>query len=96
MKLWVIMTVVAVVLPFSIYGKTQEQRIATENLVIFAQQNNIRAINCNQWDTDSDSYVSCSAKEKNEQLLQLECSGSLLSQNSGSCRFPKLNLQRGY
>lgn len=38
MKLWVIMTVVAVVLPFSIYGKTQEQRIATENLVIFALQ----------------------------------------------------------
>ena len=90
-----VVSVIVVALPFSIYGKMQEQNIATQNLALFAQQNQITAVNCSQWDTDGDSYVSCAAKDADKQFLQLECSGSLLSQNSGSCRVPKLNLRRG-
>ncbi len=77
-----------------VYGKTQEQRIATTNLGIFAQQNNLVVGNCNQYDTDNDTYVSCTVTTKTNQFLQLECSGSLASEQSGSCRTPKLNLQR--
>lgn len=89
-----IIGVIVIGLPFTIYSKMQEQGIATQNLALFAQQNEITAINCNQWDTDGDSYVSCTAKDSNKQLLQLECSGSLWSQNSASCRVPKLNYGR--
>ena len=86
--------VIVVGLPLTIYGKMQEQGIATQNLALFAQQNEITAVNCSQWDTDGDSYVSCTAKDSNKQFLQLECSGSFWSQNSASCRVPKLNYQR--
>lgn len=34
--------------------------------------------------------------QKDGWFLQLECSSSLLSQNSGSCRLLKLNPQRSY
>lgn len=90
-----VICVIVIALPFHIYGKMQEQHIATQNLALFAQQNEITAVNCSQWDTDGDSYVSCTAKDADKQFLQLECSGSLWSQNSASCRVPKLNLRRG-
>lgn len=92
---FLIIGVIVIALPFSIYVKMQEQGIATQNLSLFAQQNQITAVNCSQWDTDGDSYVSCTAKDTAKQFLQLECSGSLWSQNSASCRVPKLNLRRG-
>lgn len=89
-----VIAVIVVALPFSVYGKLQERSIATQNLQLFSQQNQITAVNCSQWDTDGDSYVSCTAKDINKEFLQLECSGSLWSQNSASCRVPKLNLRR--
>lgn len=92
---FLVIGVIVVGLPFTVYSKMQEQNIATQNLALFAQQNQITAVNCSQWDTDGDSYVSCTAKDADKQFLQLECSGSLWSQNSASCRVPKLNLRRG-
>jgi hypothetical protein len=92
---FLVIGVIFVALPLTVYGKMQEQSIATQNLQLFAQQNSITAVNCSQWDTDGDSYVSCTAKDEQRQFLQLECSGSLWSQNSASCRVPKLNLRRG-
>lgn len=46
---------------------------ATENLNRFSSKAGLRPIECNGWDTDGDGYISCTAKNSKDEIIQLQC-----------------------
>jgi hypothetical protein len=66
---------------------------AYNNLVQFSRANNLTAGTCNQWDTDNDGKISCTATDKQERFIQLECASNWFGENTGSCNLPKPRIQ---
>jgi len=64
----------------------QAQGTAIDNLVLFTRANNLKAGTCNKWDTDSDGHISCTATNKKDELIQLECASSFYAKDTGSCK----------
>ena len=55
----------------------------------------VQGVECAQWDTDHDGYISCTVATTDGQLHAVECAAPWSVLNSG-CRSPKLRLQRGW
>jgi len=76
----------------AIAGKQQEYGIAIDNLRLFSTANALAAGTCNQYDTDSNGYVSCTAKDK-DRMIQLECGSNWATQGTGSCKIPTVTIR---
>ncbi len=66
---------------------------AYNNLVQFSRANNLTAGTCNQWDTDNNGSISCTATDKQGRFIQLECGSNWFSENTASCNLPKPRIQ---
>lgn len=64
---------------------------AVENLLQYMKilQIEYKTYQCGNLDRDANGYISCSYKDTNDQIIQLECAAALMFETEG-CREPKL------
>jgi competence protein ComGC len=59
-------------------------KVARENLLLFSQQHNLIPLQCIDKDTMNDGWVDCTVKNKNKEIVNIQCA---YDQRHSSCQF---------